>query len=92
MVRLTENTHVRLMTIHGLAMLAMGMALFYIRAMMTDLLSYAFGGALALLLITSSLLFIAGLDWTCVALLGYRHVHKLRGFLLLSTTAAACIV
>ena len=92
MIPLTENTRVKLMTVHGLAMLALGTALFYIRTTMTDLFSYVFGGALAVLLIASSLLFIAGLDLTCATLLGYRHVHKLWGFLLLSTTAGTCIV
>jgi hypothetical protein len=92
MIPLTKNTRVKLMTIHGLAMLALGIALFYIRATMTDLFSYVFGGALAVLLIASSLLFIAGLDWICATLLGYRHVHTLWRFLLLSTTAGACIV
>ena len=70
----------------------LGLALFYIRATMIDLFSYAFGGALAVLLIASSLLSIAGLDWICATLLGCPHVHKLWGFLLFSTTAGACIV
>ena len=92
MTRLMENTRVKLMTIYGLAMLSLGIALFYIRATMTDLFSYAFGGALAVLLIASSLVFAAGLDWICATVLGYRHVHKLRGFLLLSSTLGAGIV
>lgn len=92
MNQLAENARVRLMTIHGLGMLLLGLALFYIRATMIDLFSYAFGGALAVLLIASSLLSIAGLDWICATLLGCPHVHKLWGFLLFSTTAGACIV
>jgi hypothetical protein len=91
MIRLPENTRVRLMTIHGFAMLALGLGLFYLRSMMTHLFSYALGGALAALAIASSLLFIAGIDWICAAALGGRQVSKLRGFLFLSTAAAACI-
>jgi hypothetical protein len=92
MIRLTEKTRVRLMTIHGFAMLALGLALFYIRATMTNLLFYVIGGAFALLLVAASLLFIAGVDWICAASLGRRQVSRLRGFLFLSTAAAACSV
>jgi len=80
------------MTIHGFAMLALGLALFYIRATMTNLLFYVIGGAFALLLVAASLLFIAGVDWICAAGLGRRQVSRLRGFLFLSTAAAACSV
>ena len=92
MIRLTEKTRVRLMTIHGFAMLALGLALFYIRATMTNLLFYVIGGAFALLLVAASLLFIAGVDWICAAGLGRHQVSRLRGFLFLSTAAAACSV
>jgi hypothetical protein len=92
MIRLTEKTRVRLMTIHGFAMLALGLALFYIRATMTNLLFYVIGGAFALLLVAASLLFIAGVDWICAAGLGRRQMSRLRGFLFLSTAAAACSV
>jgi hypothetical protein len=92
MIRLTEKTRVRLMTIHGFAMLALGLALFYVRATMTNLLFYVIGGAFALLLVAASLLFIAGVDWICAAGLGRRQMSRLRGFLFLSTAAAACSV
>ena len=92
MIRLTENTRVRLMLIHGGAMLALGLALFYIRATMTNLFFYVLGGAFALLLVAASLLFIAGIDWICAAGLGCRQVTRLRGFLFLSTAVAACSV
>ena len=92
MIRLTEKTRVRLMTIHGFAMLALGLALFYIRATMTNLLFYVIGGAFALLLVAASLLFIAGVDWICATGLGRRQMSRLRGFLFLSTAAAACSV
>jgi hypothetical protein len=90
MLRLNENTRVKLMTIHGFAMLALGLSLFYIRATMTDLWFYVFGGACAMLLIVASLLFIAALDWLCAAGLGRRQVSRLRGLLFLSTVVAAC--
>ena len=78
------------MTIHGFAMLALGMSLFYIRATMTNLLFYVFGGAFALLLVAASLLFIAGVDWLCAAGLGRHQVSRFRGLLFLSTAIAAC--
>ena len=37
MIRLTENISARLMLIHGYTMLALGLALFFIRATMTNL-------------------------------------------------------
>jgi hypothetical protein len=90
MFRLNEIRRAKLMTIHGFAMLALGLSLFYIRATMTNLLFYVFGGAFALLLVAASLLFIAGVDWLCAAGLGYQQVRRLRGLLLLSTAVAAC--
>jgi hypothetical protein len=78
------------MLIHGYTMLALGLALFYIRATMTNLFFYVFGGALALLLVAGSLLFIAGADWICAAGLGCQQVSRLRGLLFVSTAAAAC--
>lgn len=90
MLRLNENTRVKLMTIHGFAMLALGLSLFYIRATMTNLFFYILGGAFAMLLVAASLLFIAGVDWLCAAGLGRRQVSRLRGLLFLSTAVAAC--
>jgi hypothetical protein len=92
MIRLTESTRTRLMLTHGYAMLALGLALFYVRATMTNLFFYVFGGALALLLVAGSLLFIAAVDWICVAGLGCRQVSRLRGLLIVSTGAAVCSV
>ena len=92
MIRLTENTRIRLMAIHGWTMLGLGLALFYIRATMTNLFFYVLGGALALLLVAASLLFIAGVDWICAVGLGCHRVSRLRGFLLVNTVAAACSV
>ena len=90
MIRLNETTRVTLMTIHGFAMLALGMSLFYVRATMTNLLFDVVGGAFAMLLVAASLLFIAGVDWLCAAGLGRRQVSRLRGLLFLSSAVAAC--
>jgi hypothetical protein len=90
MIRITENARIRLMMIHGVAMLALGLALLYIRATMTNLFFYVFGGALAMMLVASSLLLIAGVDWICAAGLGCHQVSRLRGFLFVSTAVAVC--
>jgi hypothetical protein len=92
MIGMKESTRARLMTIHGLAMLGLGLELFYIRATMTNLLFYVLGGALAMLLVAASLLFIAGVDWICAASLGSQQIVRLRGLLFLSTAAAASSV
>jgi hypothetical protein len=80
------------MLTHGYLMLALGLALFYVRATMTNFFFYVFGGAFALLLVAGSLLFLAAMDWLCVAGLGHHQVSRLRGFLFVSTGAAACSV
>ena len=90
MFRLNEIRRAKLMTIHGFAMLALGLSLFYIRATMTNLLFYVFGSAFALLLVAGSLLFIAGVDWLCAAGLGRQQVRRLRGLLFVSTAVATC--
>jgi uncharacterized membrane protein HdeD (DUF308 family) len=92
MIRLTETTRARLMLLHGYVMLALGLALFYVRATMTNLFFYVLGSAFALLLVAGSLLFIAGVDWICAAGLGCRQVSRLRGLLFVSTAVAACSV
>jgi hypothetical protein len=90
MIRLTERTREMLMLVHGCSMVLLGLALFYIRATMTNLFFYVFGGAFALLLVAASLLFITGIDWICAMGLGCRQVSRLRGFLFLSTAVATC--
>lgn len=92
MIRLTESTRTKLMLTHGYTMLALGLALFYIRATMTNFLFYVFGSALALLLLAGSFLFIAALDWICAASLGCHQVSRLRGLLIMSTGAAVCTI
>lgn len=88
MIRMKEDTRERLMLTHGLAMVALGLALFYIRATMTNLFFYVVGGALAMLLVAASLLLIAGVDWICAVGLGCHQVSRLRGFLFVSTAVA----
>ena len=44
MIRLTESTRIKLMILHGFAMMTLGLALFYIRATMTNLLFDVLGG------------------------------------------------
>jgi len=80
------------MLTHGYTMLALGLALFYIRATMTNFFFYVFGSAFALLLVAGSLLFIAAVDWICAAGLGCHQVSRLRGLLVMSTGAAVCSV
>jgi hypothetical protein len=92
MIRLTQSTRTKLMLTHGYTMLALGLALFYVRATMTNFFFYALGGALALLLVAGSFLFIAAVDWICAAGLGCHQVSRLRGLLLMSTGAAVCTV
>jgi hypothetical protein len=77
------------MTVHGLAMAGLGLVLFYIRATMSNRFFYIFGTAVAMLLVAASLLFIALLDWVYAAGLGHQEVKRLRGFLCISTAAAA---
>jgi hypothetical protein len=73
---------------HGFAMVALGLALLYIRATMTNLFYYVFGCAFAFLLVAASLLFIAVLDWICAAGLGPHQISRVRGLLFLGTAAA----
>lgn len=92
MIRRKEATRAWLMIMHGVAMVALGLELFYIRAAMTNRFYVVFGFALAMLLIAASLLFIAVLDWICAAGLGPQQASKLRWLLILSTAAAASSV
>jgi len=77
---------------HSVAMLTLGFALFYVRATMSNLFFYVFGGAFSLLLVAASLLFIAALDWICATGLGVRQVSRLKGLLFVSTAAAVASV
>jgi hypothetical protein len=92
MIQLTQNTRIKLMAIHGWTMLGLGLALFYVRATMTNLLFYVIGGAFAMLLVAASLLLITGVDWICAAGFGCHRVRRLRGFLIVSTAVAASSV
>lgn len=83
MLQLNENTRVKLMRIHGFAMLALGLSLFYIRSTMTNSWFYIVEGAFAMLLVAASLLFIAGVDWLCAAGLGRRQMSQAPRFSIL---------
>jgi hypothetical protein len=78
------------MVIHGYTMLALGLTLLYVRGTMTNLFFDVFGGAIAMLLVAASLLFIASLDWILAAGLGRRKLRSLRGLLAVSTAVAVC--
>jgi hypothetical protein len=88
MLRLKETTRARLMVMHGVAMVALGLELFYIRAAMTNLFFVVFGFALAMLLVVASLLFITVLDWISAGDLGSQQAAKLRWLLLLCAAVA----
>jgi hypothetical protein len=92
MTRLTPKVRRNLIMAHGLAMMTLGFALFYIRATMTNLFFYVFAGAFAVLLLAASLLFIAVTNWICAAGLGRRQVSWLRGLLFVGSAAAALSV
>ena len=78
MIRLKARTSVKLMTINGFVLVALGLGLFYIRATMTIGLFHVFGGIFALALVAAALLLIAGVEWLCSASLG-RQVAWVRG-------------
>jgi hypothetical protein len=77
-----EPTRAKLMMLHGLTMMMLGMLLFHVRDMMGTL--YAFGCAFAMLLVTGSLILLAVFDWICVAGQSGGHALKLGGLLLVS--------
>jgi hypothetical protein len=86
MTAIKETTRARLIMFHGLGMLMLGMLLFHVRETMADF--FAYGCALAMLLMTASLIFLAILDWICVAGQDPRGASMLRGFLFTSVGAA----
>lgn len=88
MAGIKENMRAKLMMLHGLAMLTLGMLLFYARETMQFF--HAFGCALAMLLIAASLILLAVLDWICIIGQGPEQVFRLRGLLMTSVGAAVC--
>jgi hypothetical protein len=87
MAHIQETTRAKLMMVHGFCLSMLGMLLFYVRETMT--VYYAFGCAVAMLLIAASLILLAALDWICVAGQPAGQASKLRGVLLISVGAAA---
>jgi len=89
MMRMSLTTRFTLITTHGIAMLGLGLALFYIRATMTNIVFAVFGSIFAILLVATSFLFAAFLDWVCVVGIGLKHFMELRRYLLVSMILAA---
>jgi hypothetical protein len=87
MTQIIETKRAKLMMFHGLSMLMLGMLLLYIRETMAFF--YAYGCALAMLLIAASLILLAALDWICIIGQGAERASKLRGVLFISVGAAA---
>lgn len=86
-MQIKETKRAKLMMFHGFSMLMLGMLLLYIRETMAFF--YAFGCALAMLLIAASLILLAALDWICIVGQGAEQASKLRGVLFVSVGAAA---
>jgi hypothetical protein len=70
-------------------MFALGLTLLYIRAIMTNIFFDAFGSIFVLLLVATSFLFAAFLDWVCAVGMGLHHFRELRRYLLVSIILAA---
>lgn len=87
-MRMTLNGRLTLLLAHGVGMVGIGLALFYIRATMTNLIFDTFGAIFALMLVAASLLFSAMLDWVCAAGIGLHHFIELRKYLFLSMILA----
>jgi hypothetical protein len=87
MTQIIETKRAKLMMFHGFSMLMLGMLLLYIRETMAFF--YAYGCALAMLLIAASLILLAALDWICIVGQGAERASKLRGVLFISVGAAA---
>lgn len=83
-----DGTRKGLMVAQGLAMVALGLVLLYLRATMTLSLFTLLGCILSGLLIAGSLLFIAITDVLSSLGLDSRHVPRLRHFLIGSAIAA----
>ncbi len=88
-MRMSLATRVTMGTVHGIAMLGVGIALLYIRATMTNVVFYVFGCLCALLLVSVSLLFSATLDWIYAAGIAPHHRTELKWYLLLSAVSGA---
>jgi hypothetical protein len=90
MTRSAEGVRAKLMATHGLVMIALGLAICYVRSTMTGLFFSVVGGALASLLVATALVFLSVVDWICAIGGGYLQIARLRWFLLVATAAAAC--
>lgn len=84
-----DSTRRGLMVAQGMAMLAVGIVLLFLRATMTIGLFTLLGSILSLLLIAASLLFVAITDVLSGIGLDSRHVPHLRRILIATAIAAA---
>ena len=87
-MRMTLNGRLALLMAHGVEMVGIGLALFYVRATMTNFIYDIFGSIFALMLIAASLLLSAMLDWVCAVGIGIQHFIELRRYLFLSMISA----
>jgi hypothetical protein len=83
------QTRLTLMTVHGIVMVLIGLALFWIRAVMTNVIFDVLGSTFALMLLVASFLFSAVLDWVFEVETELHHIRELRRLLLVSGIAAA---
>jgi hypothetical protein len=90
MIQLPESLRARLMLIHGCTTVALGLMLLYVSGTMTNLLFDLFGGAIAMLLLAASLLFIASVDWIVAGGFGRHEIRTPRITLAITTVVAAC--
>jgi hypothetical protein len=86
--RMTLNGRLALLMAHGIGMVAIGLALFYVRATMTNFIFDIFGSIFALMLVAASLLLSAMLDWVCAVGVGLHHFVELRRYLFLGIVSA----
>jgi hypothetical protein len=87
-MRMTLNGRLTLLIAHGIGMVGIGLALFYVRATMTNVIFDICGSIIVLMLVAASLLLSAMLDWVCAVGTGLHHVVGLRRYLFLSLISA----
>jgi uncharacterized membrane protein HdeD (DUF308 family) len=72
----------RVLLVHAVLSLVLGLALFYLRAIMTDLLAEAIAVTIAILISAASLILAAITDWFAALSEGMKHVQRLIFYLL----------
>jgi hypothetical protein len=84
----SQKTRLILMRAHGIVMVVTGLALFWARAAMTNILFEVVGSTFALMLLVGSFLFSAVVDWVFEVETELHHIRELRRLLLVSGVAA----